>query len=129
MGGLMGYTPELKRWIKKVEETRPRRLERKARGEEFPSLTLGEREERLRAYHPDYQAESRREVRIGPSKGYAAYHEIVDLLEARSRIDPDVVDLSTADMETEVLIIGGGWSGYVRCPVGPGMRGEGRHCQ
>ena len=107
----MGYTPELKRWIKKVEETRPRRLERKARGEEFPSLTLGEREERLRAYHPDYQAESRREIRVGPTKGYPIYHEIADLLEAWSRVDPDTIDPTKVEFETDVLIIGGGGAG------------------
>jgi len=107
----MGYTPELMQWIKKVEETRPRRLERKSRGEEFPSLTLAEREERLRAYHPDYQAESRREIRVGPNKGYAIYHEIVDLLEAKSRIDPDTIDLSKIAYETDVLVIGGGGAG------------------
>ncbi|MFQ6078744.1 MAG: FAD-binding protein, partial [Thermodesulfobacteriota bacterium] len=107
----MGYSPELKRWIKKVEETRPRRLERKARGEEFPSLALEEREKRLRAYHPDYREDSRREVRVGPSKGYAMYHEIVDLLEAKSRIDPDTIDLSKVEDETDVLIIGGGGAG------------------
>ncbi|NIS59790.1 MAG: FAD-binding protein, partial [Proteobacteria bacterium] len=107
----MAYTPELKRWIKKVEETRPRRLERKARGEEFRSLTLGEREERLRAYHPDYQGESRREIRVGPNKGYAVYWEIVDLLEAKSRVDPDTIDLSKIADETDVLVIGGGGAG------------------
>jgi succinate dehydrogenase/fumarate reductase flavoprotein subunit len=107
----MAYTPELRRWIKKVEQTRPRRLERKARGEEFPSLSLAESQERLRAYHPDYQGESRREIRVGPNKGYAVYHEIVDLLEARSRIDPDTIDLSGIDDETDVLIIGGGGAG------------------
>ena len=45
----MGYSPELRERIKKVEETRPERLKRKARGEEYPALTLGEREEILRA--------------------------------------------------------------------------------
>jgi succinate dehydrogenase/fumarate reductase flavoprotein subunit len=107
----MGYTPELGRFIKKVEETRPGRLERKARGEEFPALTLGERVERLRRYHPDYQEESRREIRVGPNRGYAVYHEIVDLLEAKSRIDPDSVALSKVEDETDVLIIGGGGAG------------------
>jgi succinate dehydrogenase / fumarate reductase flavoprotein subunit/L-aspartate oxidase len=107
----MGYTPQLKMWMKKVEETRPRRLERKATGEEFPSLTLGEREEKLRAYHPDYQAESRTEIRVGPTKGYPVYHEIADLLEARSRVDPDTVDLTKVEYETDVLIIGGGGAG------------------
>jgi succinate dehydrogenase/fumarate reductase flavoprotein subunit len=101
----MAYTPELKERIKKVEETRPTRLKRKARGEEYPSLTLAEREEILRAYHPDYQPESRREIRVGPSKGY------VDLLEARSRIDPDTIDLSKGTDETDVLVIGGGGAG------------------
>ncbi len=107
----MGYTPELKQWIRKVEETRPLRLERKARGEEFPSLSLAEREERLRAYHPDYQDQSRREIRVGINKGYAIYHEIVDLLEARSRIDPEAIDLSKVAHETDVLVIGGGGAG------------------
>ena len=107
----MAYTPELRQWIKKVEETRPLRLERKARGEEFPSLTLAEREERLREYHPDYQDESRREIRVGPSKGYAIYHEIVDLLEAKSRIGPNTLDLSTVAYDTHVLVIGGGGAG------------------
>jgi succinate dehydrogenase / fumarate reductase flavoprotein subunit/L-aspartate oxidase len=107
----MGYPPELRECIKKVEETRPERVKRKARGEEYPSLTLAEREEILRAYHPDYQLESRREIRVGPSKGYAIYHEIVDLLEARSRIDPGTIDLSGVTDETDVLVIGGGGAG------------------
>jgi succinate dehydrogenase / fumarate reductase flavoprotein subunit/L-aspartate oxidase len=107
----VAYTPELKRWIERVEATRPSRLERKARGEEFPPLTLVEREERLRAYHPDYQGESRREIRLGPNRGYAVYREIVDLLEAKSRIDPDTVDLSKVADETDVLVIGGGGAG------------------
>ena len=102
----MAYTPELKRLIKRVEETRPKRLERKARGEEFPPLTLGEGDERLRAYHPDYQGEPRREIRVGPNKGYAVYREIVDLLEGKSRIDPEAVDLSRVADETDALVIG-----------------------
>ncbi|MCK5553639.1 MAG: FAD-binding protein, partial [Deltaproteobacteria bacterium] len=60
---------------------------------------------------PDYQPESRREIRVGPYKGYAVYHEIVDLLEARSRIDPESIDLSKVTDETDVLVIGGGGAG------------------
>ena len=107
---MAGYPPELKGLIKKVEETRPVRVERKKRGEEFPVLSLREREERL-VFHPDYKDESRREIRVGPSKGYAISPEIVDLLEARSRVDPDQIDLSEIDYETDVLIIGGGGAG------------------
>ena len=105
-----GYPPELKRFIKKVEETRPARVKRKKRGEEVPMLSLREREERLK-FHPDYQEGSRREIRVGPSKGYAISPEIVDLLEARSRVNPDQIDLSQIDYETDVLIIGGGGAG------------------
>ena len=48
---------------------------------------------------------------MGPNKGYKIAHEFADLLEARSRVEPDSVDLSRVDMETDVLIIGGGGAG------------------
>jgi succinate dehydrogenase/fumarate reductase flavoprotein subunit len=107
---MAGYPPELKELIKKVEQTRPARVEAKKRGEELPMLSLREREERLK-FHPDYREESRREIRVGPSKGYAISPEIVDLLEAKSRVDPDQIDLSEIEYETDVLIIGGGGAG------------------
>ncbi|MCJ7641460.1 MAG: FAD-binding protein [Desulfobacterales bacterium] len=107
----MAYTGELKELIKKVEATRPARVEKKKRGEEFPMLSLKEREERLKKFHPDFEEGSRREIRVGPSKGYAISPEIVELLEAKSRVNPDVIDLTTIAYETDVLIIGGGGSG------------------
>jgi len=107
----MPYTEELKQLIKRVEATRMARVERKRRGEEYPLLSLEERQERLRKYHPDFIEGARREIRVGPNKGYAISPEIADLLEARSRIDPDKVDLSRIDYETEVLILGGGGAG------------------
>jgi len=107
----MAYTKELKVLIKKVEATRPSRIEKKRRGEEFPVLSLKEREERLRKYHPDFEEGSRREIRVGPSKGYAISPEIVDLLEAKSRVNPDKIDLGKIAYETDVLIIGGGGAG------------------
>ncbi len=106
----MPYPPELKELIKVVEKTRPERVVEKRRGEEFPFMTLKEREEMLR-YHPDYREEGRRALKVGPNKGYRVAHEIADLLEARSRVAPDLVDLSVVDMETDVLIIGGGGAG------------------
>ena len=106
----MPYPPELKRLIKIVEKTRPRRVEQKKMGQEFPALSLTEREERLK-YHPDYREGARRPIMVGPSKGYTVSTEIVDLLESKSRIDPDRVDLSAIDYETDVLIIGGGGAG------------------
>jgi succinate dehydrogenase / fumarate reductase flavoprotein subunit/L-aspartate oxidase len=110
-GGAMPYTQELRELIKKVEATRPARIEKKRRGEEFPSLSLKEREERLRKYHPDFVEGARKEIRVGPNKGYAISPEIVRLLEAKSRVNPDVIDLAKITYETDVLILGGGGAG------------------
>jgi len=106
----MPYTPELKELIKIVEKTRPERVAKKRNGEEIPFLSLDERKERLN-FHPDFKEEGRRELQVGPSKGYGIAHEIADLLEATSRVAPDKVDLSEPAYETDVLIIGGGGAG------------------
>jgi succinate dehydrogenase / fumarate reductase flavoprotein subunit/L-aspartate oxidase len=107
----MPYTSELKQLIKKVEATRAARVEAKRRGEEFPLLTLKEREERLKKYHPDFKEGSRKEIRVGPNKGYSISPEIVHILEAKSRVNPDVIDLNKIAYETDVLILGGGGAG------------------
>jgi succinate dehydrogenase/fumarate reductase flavoprotein subunit len=106
----MPYTPELKALIKVVEQTRTERVALKKRGGEFQMMSLEERE-RMLAYHPDYKEEGRRALRVGPSKGYRIAHEFADILEAWSRVDPGQVDLSCPDMDTDVLVIGGGGAG------------------
>jgi succinate dehydrogenase / fumarate reductase flavoprotein subunit/L-aspartate oxidase len=107
----MPYTSDLRELIKRVEATRPARVEKKRKGEEFPLLTLREREERLKKYHPDFKEGSRKEIRMGPNKGYAISPEIVNLLEAKSRLNPDVIDLNKVAYETDVLVLGGGGAG------------------
>ena len=107
----MPYTEELKRLIEVVERTRPERLARKREGKDIPPMSLEERDDILRKYHPDYKDEGKREIKVGPSKGYKLPDEIVDLIEAKSRIEPDAIDLSQVDYETDVLIIGGGGAG------------------
>jgi len=107
----MPYTSDLRELIKKVEATRPARVEKKKRGEEFPLLTLKEREERLKKYHPDFIEGARKEIRVGPNKGYAISPEFVNLLEAKSRVNPDVIDLNKVAYETDILILGGGGAG------------------
>jgi hypothetical protein len=87
----LGYPDFFEPYIKKVEQTRPARVEKRKKGEEFPFMSLQERQEILK-YHPDYTEEGRREIKIGPNKGYRIAHEFVDLLEARSRVDPDKVE-------------------------------------
>lgn len=106
----MPYTPELKELIKKVEKTRPARVEKKRKGEEFPAMPLEERKAILK-YHPDFKEDGRAEILIGPDKGYRIAKEMVSLIHAKSRLDPEAVDLSRVAYETDILIIGGGGAG------------------
>jgi len=106
----MPYPEELKQLIKKVEATRAERVERKKKNEEVPFLSLDERKDMLQ-HHPDVKEEGRREVQVGPSKGYRIAHEMADVLEAKTRVDPTKIDLSKVDYETDVLVIGGGGAG------------------
>jgi succinate dehydrogenase/fumarate reductase flavoprotein subunit len=106
----MPYPESLKELIKVVEKTRPERVAKKRAGEEVPFMSLEEREKIL-DFHPDFKEEGRREIKVGPSKGYRIAHEMVDVLEARSRVNPADVDLSKVDYETDVLVLGGGGAG------------------
>ena len=106
----MPYPEQLKELIKVVEKTRPERVQFKNEGKEVPFLSLDDREKRL-DHHPDFKKEGRRELKVGPSKGYAIAHEFADLIEARSRVEPDALDLSKVDYETDVLILGAGGAG------------------
>ncbi len=107
----MGYTPEMKELIKKVEATRPARVDKARNGEMFPALTLEQREEVLSKFHPDYKSEGRRAIKVGPSKGEVYPDEFADVLEAHSRIKPDIDIESLVTYETDVLVIGGGGAG------------------
>lgn len=107
----MGYPQELMELIKNVDRTRPARVARKKAGQEFRALTLDERKDRLEKYHPDFRVGALRELKIGPSKGYAIAPEIADVFEARSRVDPDKINLNEVHYETDVLVIGGGGAG------------------
>ncbi len=107
----MAYTYELKQLIQRVEETRPQRLAKKKEGWEFSRMSLAEKENRLRKFHPSYKEGALRELQVGPSKGYSVPPEICEILESWSRIDPDKVDLTRVAYETDVLIIGGGGAG------------------
>ena len=107
----MSYTPEMRELIKKVETTRPQRVEKSKRNEHFPDLSLEEREQVLKKFHPDYMDEGRRTVKVGPNKGDVFPEEVVDLLESKTRIDIDRINLEKVDFETDVLVIGGGGAG------------------
>jgi succinate dehydrogenase/fumarate reductase flavoprotein subunit len=107
----MAYTDDFNQLIKRVEATRPNRLAKKRGGWEFSKMSLAEKEDRLRMFHPSYKEGSLKELKVGASKGYGVPPEIGEILEAWSRIDPDRIDLSRDVLETDVLIIGGGGAG------------------
>jgi succinate dehydrogenase / fumarate reductase flavoprotein subunit len=102
----MSYTHEMRESIQKVEATRPRRLQ-----ETFPSMTPEERQQVLERFHPDYRLEGFRHIRVGPNKGEKAPNELVDVLEGRSHLTSDALDLTQIDCDTDVLITGGGGAG------------------
>ncbi|NTU47488.1 MAG: FAD-binding protein [Syntrophobacteraceae bacterium] len=107
----MGYTPEMRELIKRVEATRPARVEKARRGDHFPALTLEERAVVLEKFHPDYQKEGRRPLKVGPDKGLVVPDEIARLLESKSMLKTDKVDLSKPDFDYDVLIVGAGGAG------------------
>lgn len=105
---IRGYPDYMRESIEKVEKTRPQRLKTT-----FKDMTLEEREEILNEYHPDYKPEAKREIKIGPSKGQRVPLEVADLIEAHPLVNPDDIDLSHIDYDTDILIIGGGGAGTV----------------
>ena len=106
----MPYPESLEKLIKVVEKTRTERVERKMDDQEIPFQSLEERAQTL-THHPDFKEEGRRALAVGPNKGYRIAHEMADLLEAWSRVDPDLVDLTKPAYETDVLVLGGGGAG------------------
>lgn len=108
---MSGYTPVLKELIKKVEATRAARVERARKGEHFPALTMEQRQEWLRKYHPDYKTDGRRKVVVGPNKGAELPEEVATLLESKSMLNTRGVDLTKADYTTDLLVIGAGGAG------------------
>jgi succinate dehydrogenase/fumarate reductase flavoprotein subunit len=107
----MAYDPGFRELIRLVEESRPARLEMVKKGEHFPAMSMEERQDILQKYHPDFRADAKREILVGPNAGDVYPNEVVDVLESLSRLDPDEVDLNLVDYDLDVLVIGGGGAG------------------
>ncbi len=101
-----GYSQSMLESMRIVEQTRPRRME-----EAFPRLEPEEKQQLLEQFHPDYRKDTTRQLRVGPNAGDRMPHELVDLLEARSRLDPESFQIEPWDYQTDVLVIGGGGAG------------------
>ena len=98
--------------LKKVDETRPKRLElEKSVKNVFPPMSAEERQDVLTKFHPDEKPDSRRKIHIGPNKDELLTTEVADILESHTRINPKLFDLTTPDYETDILIVGGGGAG------------------
>jgi len=104
-----GYPDYMRASIAEVEATRARRLQE---GHQAPLDATG-RAKLLEEWHPDYKADRKREISVGPSKGDRMPHEVADLLEAYPTVDPKSVDLSSPDLDVSVLILGGGGAASV----------------
>ena len=100
------FTPEMMESVKKVEATRDERMKTEPR-----RMTAEEKDELLKAFHPDYRQEAFSEIKIGPNKGEKAPEELAHLLHSNSRILGEDIDLTKIDYDTDVLIIGGGGAG------------------
>jgi succinate dehydrogenase/fumarate reductase flavoprotein subunit len=93
-----------KKSLEKVENSRSSRVD-----ESFKAFTDDEVENLLKEFHPDHSGKER-VVRVGPSAGDQSFPlELADLLESDSPL-PDSHD-PKIDVETDVLIIGGGGAG------------------
>ena len=102
----MPYPTYMEESIRKLEATRGKRMK-----EEIPLINTGERETIVHKYHPDYEKAGKRKLLIGPNKGQAIPEELAEQLEGNSRIDPDKINKSEIDYDTDVLVIGSGGAG------------------
>jgi len=103
-----GYPDYMIKSIKKVEAKRKNNMSKPVK-----PMSMAQREDMLKKYHPDYMKGTKRKVNIGVDKDKVFYNGIADLLEAKSVLNPKDIDLSKIDYDIDLLIIGGGGAGTV----------------
>ena len=97
------YSSEFQESLKAVEAARKENIKY-----EPVRMTAQEKDDLLAAYHPDYKKKEFSKLEIGPNKGEVVPHELCEILQAKSRIKSDSVDLNNVKYDVDVLIIGGG---------------------
>ncbi len=100
------FTQEMLDSMKKVEAARAHNIATEPR-----RMTAEEKEELLKHYHPDYKEEGFTHLSMGPNAGDKVPEELCELLQGKSRVEDLELDLTKADYEADVLIIGGGGAG------------------
>ena len=102
----MIFTQEMLESMKKVEAAREANIALEPR-----RLTAAEKDALLAEYHPDYREDAFGTITVGPNKGEKAPKELIEMLQAHSRISGKDIDLTKVNYEADVLVIGGGGSG------------------
>jgi len=102
----MSYPKDVENSMYEIKNSRERRLKQR-----YTSLSLEEREQLLKTWHPDYKEGTKRSLKLGSNKGDAVPHEVADLIEAYPLVDPKELDLGKIGYAVEVLIIGAGGAG------------------
>lgn len=102
----MGYPQNMMTSIQNVARTRDQRI-----NGSFPELTIEGKKQLLEKYHPDFNTDVKRVLKVGINCGDLVQTELADLLEAPSRLKTDEIDLNKVDYQTDVLIIGSGGGG------------------
>ncbi len=100
------YSEKFTESLKAVEAAREKNISL-----EPARMTAQQKEDLLKAYHPDYKQNEFAVLEIGPNKGEKVPTELASLLQAHSRITEDSVDLENPDYDVDVLIIGAGGAG------------------
>ncbi|MDD6059161.1 MAG: FAD-binding protein [Ruminococcus sp.] len=74
-------------------------------------MTAEEKDNLLSAFHPDYKHGEFTVLSAGVNKGDKVPTQLAELLQGKSRITAEQIDLGKVDYDTDVLVIGGGGAG------------------
>lgn len=102
---MYGYTEEQLVSLKKVEATRKERL-----NAVYPFMSEIERFEILKN-HPDNAETGYKTMKVGVNEGDRIPRELADILCGKPRVTEYNIDLNAPEIDTDVLIIGGGGAG------------------
>jgi succinate dehydrogenase / fumarate reductase flavoprotein subunit len=103
---MSAFTEDMLKSMAKVETTRAARSH--ASIERF---SAEEKDALLQKFHPDYSAKGFKVLEVGVNKGQKVPVELARLLEGRSRLEGQSLDLERVDYDVDVLIIGAGGAG------------------
>lgn len=100
------YTAEMLESMKKVEANRAGNI-----AFEPERMTADEKDVLLETFHPDYKKNEFDVLKIGVNAGDRVPRELAALLQGKPRYSASDFDLEGIDIDTDVLIIGGGGAG------------------